>query len=454
MSGRTRSRAARLAQQWVEAFPDFLAQVSPGGPLREMRSQAMAAFGEQGLPHRKLEGWRHTPLGPIEEASPSPPVAEAAVPEPDISTRLATLAQPSAEALDRAVFVDGRFSQTLSSLARSDSGPLCQDFEEALADPEQGPQWLARLGSLADPKRNAFTALSTAYMQGGAVIRLPSSCRTDRPLHLLFVWTRHRNLTCPRILVHAESGSEAVVLVEHVSLGKPDLLINDVSELLLAPEARLEWVVLERPEDSALRVSNLYCQQQRDSRLDLHMLSLGGRFARTDIAVRLADTGAEVKLHGLFVGTSDRVVDHHTEIDHAMPHGRSQQLYKGILTDRSRGVFQGMIRVCPHAQKTNSKLSNSNLLLSEHAQVEAEPQLEIHADDVQCSHGSTVGQLDPEALYYLQSRGIGIQEAREILTRGFANEVCDPLPNKSLREFARSLVSERLTQSPTPGMEP
>ncbi|MFP6641516.1 MAG: Fe-S cluster assembly protein SufD [Myxococcota bacterium] len=443
MSGPSRSRASRLAEGWVAGFPAFLASSSSDASLRGMRTEALAAFQQQGLPHRKLENWRHTPLTAIEDASPEPPTGVPARTESDLRSSLASLAGPGEE-FERAVFVDGQLNDGLSSLRDSDSGPSCRAFETAVADPIDGASLRALLGTLADPKRDAFTALGTAYMQGGAVVRLPTGCRADRPLHLLFVWTHRRSLQCPRILVLAESGSEAVVLAEHVSMGETDSLTNSVSELFLAPGAQLDWVVVERPGESALRVSNLHCKQEKDSRLGLHMLSLGGRFARTDIAVRLADTGAEVDLNGLFLGTSDRLVDHHTEIDHAMPHGQSRQLYKGILAGHSRGVFRGMIRVSPHAQKTDSRLSNPNLLLSDTAQIETEPQLEIHADDVKCSHGSTVGQLDLEALFYLQTRGIGFDDACNILTRGFATEICDRLPHENLRRYARSLVSETL----------
>lgn len=443
MSRPTQTPASQLARDWLAAFPAFLASASSHENLRGLREQAMASFQEQGLPHRKLEAWRHTPLGAIVASSLEPPSGDDFEAGTDFGASLATLEGPGEE-FERAVFVDGQLDEGLSCLTHSDSGPSCRAFEEALADPNRGAALRARLAELADPKRDAFTALGTAYMQGGAVVEIPANCRADRPLHLLFVWTRHRSLQCPRILVVAESGSEAVVLVEHVSVGEPDSLTNGVSELFLAQGARLDWVVIERPGESALRVSNLRCEQGRDSRLGLHMLSLGGRFVRNDIGVRLADTGAEVELNGLFLATGDGLVDHHTEIDHAMPHGRSRQLSKGILAGRARGVFRGMIRVCPHAQKTDSSLSNPNLLLSESARIETQPQLEIHADDVKCSHGSTVGQLALEALFYMQTRGIGHDEARNILTRGFANEICDRLPGENLRRFARSLVSETL----------
>ena len=192
--------------------------------------------------------------------------------------------------------------------------------------------------------------------------------------------------------------------------------------------AALDLVVLQRENDTSYHVSNTACRVERDGRFTSHTLSLSGALVRNDLDVLLADEGAECNLRGLFLGSGDRVVDNHTFVDHAMPHGTSRELYKGLLGDHSRGVFRGRIVVRPDAQKTDATQSNRNLLLARGAEIDTKPQLEIYADDVKCAHGSTIGQLDEDALFYLRSRGLGLAEARQLIIRAFANEIVEALP--------------------------
>ena len=425
------------ADDWLAGFPDFLSAQTPATSLREFRESALRQFDEQGLPHTKMEAWRHTPLKALEELGPFQPILTFV--EPD---ELAFGANRPELKLDwpQAVFVDGRFDPTRSSLQADQTDLVFCDFEEALANPITQPILLDRLGQLADSKTDAFTALSSAYMQGGAFVRIPKNSKLDGPVHFLFVWTEQGALQCPRTLVLAEPGSHATVLVEHASTSISQNLINGVTEIFVEENAQLDWVVVEDLADRTLHISNIQAQIRRDGHLSLHLLSLCGHFIRNNVGIDLIDQGASVELGGLFLAGGEQLADHHTEIRHVMPYGESRQLHKGVLSGNARGVFQGMIHVDPHAQKTDSSLSSSSLLLSKRARIESEPQLEIFTDDVKCSHGSTVGRLDAEALFYLASRGIGPEEARLILTRAFTDDICQRLPNEHLRDFIRERV--------------
>jgi Fe-S cluster assembly protein SufD len=224
------------------------------------------------------------------------------------------------------------------------------------------------------------------------------------------------------------------VVQDHVSLGGGAALTNAVTELHVGPGAHLEHVLLQREGGAAFHVSNTAAQLERDARLATHVVSLGGRLVRNDLTVTLAGEGAEARLSGLFLVGGERLVDNHTFVDHAVPHGTSRQLYKGVLGGRSRGVFRGRVLVRPDAQHTDAKQSNPNLLLSDGAEIDGKPQLEIHADDVKCSHGSAIGRVDESALFYLRARGIDEAAARALLVRGFAAEVLAALPEPSLAE--------------------
>ena len=430
------------AEDWLAAFPDFLAAQTPATTLRDFRESALRQFEEQGLPHRKMEAWRHTPLSALETSGPFLPTL--AVLEPD---RLSESNDRPGLELDwpQVVFVDGQLDQARSSLQADTMGLVFCELEDALADPATRPILLDRLGQLADSKTDAFTALSSAYMQGGTFVRIPKGSKLDCPIRFLFLWTEQGTLRCPRTFVLAEPGSHATVLVEHISNSTSSSLINGVTELFVEENAQLDWVVVERLADRALRVSNLQAQIGRDGHLSLHLLSLCGRFIRNNVGVDLIDNGASVELSGLFLAGDEQLADHHTEIRHTMPYGESRQLHKGVLSGNAQGIFRGMIHVDPHAQKTDSSLTSASLLLSERARIESEPQLEIFTDDVKCSHGSTVGRLDAEALFYLASRGIAPEQARLILTRAFTDDICQRLPREDLRDFVQELVATNLT---------
>ncbi len=410
------------------------------GWLSELRREALGCFAELGLPSTRLEEWRHTSVRPIATVPfELPPPGPSGVSREALEPLVVPLFEYS-----RFVFVDGRFDEALSARPALGGGAAIESLGRLSAqelDP-LGPY----LGGLADHKRHPFVALNTAFRDDGALLRVPRGTRLDSPIQLVFVDSgRTGPSVChPRLLVIAEEGSFVRIIQDHVSLDDGQGFTNAVVEAFIEPGAVVEYVLLQRQSPAQVHVSNLSVRLERDARFTGHTVTLSGAWVRNDAAVVLAGEGAECILNGLFVGDGTQLIDNHTLVDHAMPHCRSRELYKGILAGRAKGVFGGRIIVRPDAQHTNAEQSNLNLLLSDTAQINTKPQLEIHADDVKCSHGSAIGRLDDDAIFYLQARGIGETEARAILARGFASEVTGTLSNEPLRAELDRLVSEKL----------
>jgi Fe-S cluster assembly protein SufD len=411
--------------------------------LQTLRAEASASFETLGLPTSRLENWRYTahalqslgelPLEPATSTGPPPGLGE-----------LEKLASPLF-ACSEFAFVDGGFDEALSS-PRGLSGNLPVRSLRRLLD-EEAESTGSALGQLADVKTDAFAALNTAQFRDAALVHIPRGETIPQPLHLVFVSGRAGGATYPRVAIRAEAGSHATVIADFVSAGSGRRFTNAVLEVELEANAELDLVILQRECDDALHVSRSYVRQSRDSRLRSHTLTLAGRTVRNDLEIVLAEEGSEAVLNGLFLGLADQHVDNHTRVDHAVPHCTSSELYKGVLADRARGVFRGRVVVRPNAQKTSAEQSNPNLLIGDRAEIDTKPQLEIYADDVRCSHGATIGQLDHDALFYLRSRGIAEDPARLMLVQAFAAQITDALPDEALGERVREMFLERLAKS-------
>lgn len=419
---------------WAEIA--HAAAASAEGPvwLRSLRAEAAGHFEAHGLPHARLEEWRYTSVKALAAhefalAAPSHAVVG--------SAELEALSFP-VYACGLFVFVDGFFAEELSA-PKALSGPTrAESLAAAPAD---------TLGGLIDTKTHPFAALNTACFGDGARLQIPEGTLLEQPLHIVFLSTGSANgpvAAFPRLLIEAGAGSRAQVIVDHVSLGGGTRLTDAVAEVRVGANAHLDLALVQREQLDVLHVSLLAAQLERDAHLSLHTLSLGGAWVRNDLGVLLAGPGAECTLNGLFLGTGDQLVDNHSLVDHAVPHCTSRQLYKGILDDRARGVFRGRVIVRPDAQKTDAQQSNPNLLLGDGSEIDSKPQLEIHADDVKCSHGSAIGRLDEEALFYLRARGVGEAAARRILTRAFAAEILTGLAEPALAESLGEVLLERL----------
>ena len=375
--------------------------------LAARRKAARERFEKLGFPSPHLEEWRYTGVGPIVETpwrldreAPGPAVRIAG--EPD-GVRVLRLA------------------------------PALETLPAALE---------AALGETAGAETDAFAALNLALAESLVVVAIAPGAVIASPIEILHDGPAADTVVYPRCLVLAGERSEASVVERFVGDGA--YFRDAVTEIALAPGANFSHYKLQQEGLRASHVQTIAARQERDSRFLSYNFAFGARLARTDIRVTLRGEGAECRLDGLFVGSGAQHLDNHTTIDHATPHGSSRELYKGILDGRARGVFHGKIVVRPHAQKTDAMQTNKNLLLSREALVNSTPALEIFADDVKCKHGSTIGQLDAAALFYLRSRGLGEAEARALLTWAFAADVAGRIPLPAMREEIAGVLRLRL----------
>ena len=396
--------------------------------LEDVRHDAFARFEELGFPTAKLEAWRFTGIQPI--VSTTWTSAPAGV-------------SPAAEPWGRGprvVLVNGRVAPALS--AAPPEGIRVLGLADALA---AEPALLERhLTRLAPYRHNAFPALNTASFEDAACVLIAPGAVVRAPLTLVLVSAAGGALTVshPRVLVIAGERSQASIV--QVFEGSGRYLTNAVTEIEVAPGAALEHTLLQRESEPASHVHFVAARVGRAARYVSNNVSLGSTLARTDISVALEGEGAEAALNGLFLGRGTQHLDNHTTLDHATPHTSSRELYKGVMDGASRGVFHGTILVRPGAQKTDAIQTNKNLLLSREALVNSTPVLQIFADDVKCKHGSTTGQLDELALFYLRARGIGLPEARALLTRAFAADVSERIRAEEVRSEIDREIAERL----------
>jgi len=297
-------------------------------------------------------------------------------------------------------------------------------------------------------EKDAFTALNTAFMADGGFIYIPPAVVIDRVLHMIFISTAKKEpcVTYPRNLVVVGNGSQASIVESYVSLDRGVYFTNAVTEIVAGNSSVIDFYKIQRESEEAFHVDTLRVVQERDSNFSSHSISLGGSMVRNNVNVMLNGEGAECALNGLYVTKARQHVDNHTAIDHAKAHCNSRELYKGILDDRSTGVFNGRILVRKGAQKTNAKQTNKNLLLSREALVNTKPELEIFADDVKCTHGATIGQLDEEAMFYLRSRGIDEASARVLLTYAFANDLLASMKIKPMQCQIDLVLLSRLSK--------
>ena len=404
--------------------------------LKDMRSSAIARFASLGFPNMKQEAWRFTSVAPIAEGS-----FELAKPPARVPTLDEIRPYLPLEAGPRLVFVDGFFQRSLST-------PLLDDVQ-SLAHVVTHRQDLVReyLGKYAATQDRPFSALNTAFVSDGAFVHVPAKAAIAEPIQLLFLATGARPaVTHPRNLVVIGREARASIVETYASLGTSPYWTNSVTEIVVGDAARVDYHRVQREHARAYHVATTQTHQGRDSTVNFHTVAFGAALARHDIGAVMAGPGGHLILNGLYLLDGAQHADHHTTIDHAAHHCESHEYFNGVLDGKSRGVFTGRIIVRPGAQKTDSKQTNNNLLLSPDAHADSQPQLEIYADDVKCTHGSTVGPLDPRALFYLRSRGVGEHEARRLLTYGFATEILGRMEVAALRAQLDAIVRGRLAE--------
>ncbi len=405
--------------------------------LRTLREEAIAAFARKGFPTVRDEAWRYTDVAMIAGTSfQGDEVAPALSPE-----ILEGLKQKSGG--NFLLVVNGRYSRAHSRIAE---GIEVMDLGEAIAArPEKVQPYLGRC---AASFKDSFYLLNTAFFSSGLVIHVPENRTLREPLHVVFYTevAREGSVYYPRNLVVLGEGSRAVLVETHVSRGGQTYLTDSVTEVVLERGAILDHAKIQRESEEAFHIASSHTLQRHSSSFSSFSLSIGGRLARNENHVTLGDEGAACALNGLCLGDNDQVLDEQTFVDHRKPDGKSHQLYKGLMSGNSRGVFRGRVMVRQDAQRTDAHQTHKTLLLSDTAKVDTQPQLEILADDVKCSHGAAVGQLQEDALFYLRSRGIGEREAAQILAQGFAREVIERLDLEFLKETLLESVNEKLTR--------
>jgi Fe-S cluster assembly protein SufD len=392
--------------------------------LNERRAQALERANALTVPTTRDEEWRFTDISSLTKTS-FQPAARVALPE---MSELSAFAVP--EAAISLVFVDGVYTPELSSGKKLPDGIVVASLAAALSanDPAIEPH-LARHAGF---ENDVFTALNTAFLRDGAYIHIGKDRKYAAPVHLLHVTTQTEAAAYPRCLVVAEAGSECTVIEDYVTLTDGAYFNDAVTEIVAGEGARVRHVRLQRESAAAFHIANCAVALARGAAYASHAVSLGARLSRLNLNVLQQGEGVEVKMDGLALISGRQLADSHTLMDHARPSGKCQQLYKCIVGGGAHAVFNGKIVVRPGAQLTDSAQQNRTLLLSDRARVDAKPQLEIFADDVKCAHGAAIGQLDAEQLFYLQSRGLATQSARNLLTYAFAAEVVDRIPVPSL----------------------
>ena len=409
------------------------------GWLKKLRDEAFARFAEAGFPTTHDEDWRFTNVASISKTAFTLAAAGA-----DSVAKADLLPFALSGALCRLVFVDGKFVPEFSTRGALPNGVQVCSLAAALGS---NPAALEpHLGRYLNTQRDAFAALNTAFANDGGFIYVKKGVVVEQPVHLLFVSTASSvpTMTHPRTLIVAEDESQVAVVEEYVSLGAGVAFSNTATELVAGGSAVVSHYMVEREQTDAFNISTLRIQQGRSANVATHSILLGGGLVRNNVHPVLNGEGADCLINGLFLGNGTQHLDNYMLVEHAQPHCESRQFYNGILDGKSHGVFHGRIIVHKDAQKTDAKQTNRNLLLSDDAQIDTKPQLEIYADDVKCTHGATIGQIEENALFYLRSRGIDERSARKLLLLAFANECLDRMKEEPVRSHIEGLINSHL----------
>lgn len=421
--------------------------------LKRLKEEAMERFCATGFPTTKWENWRHTDLSSLEKQGYlRPKIWDGHFTTPSPFERKA--------AGLRVVFVDGIFSPSFSTLDGLPTGVTIRNLESLLrTNPEKIEHFIntkgfaSRSGTMGKNEMS-LVDLNTAFLEDGLYLHIARDKVLDQPIQVVYLSTQREEKAAsyPRTFIVAESNSNVTVIERYLGWKNNNnnenlsYFTNAVTQIFADEGARVEHVRLQEEARECIHLSDTEVFQRKDSSVKSFSISLGGALVRNEIRSRLDGEGAETDLRGLFFGTGIQHVDHFTEVDHACPNTKSNEYYKGLLAEKSRGVFMGLIRVRPGADKTDARQLNRNVLLSEGAIVNTKPQLEILADDVKCSHGATVGQIDKDALFYLRSRGIEEQQAKAILLSGFVGEIVDEIASPRAREKVALLVNRWLAE--------
>ncbi len=429
---------APLVAEWERA--QHVRRKGESAALTRRREEAWRAFLSRGFPTTREEEWRFTSVAPIAERELVLADSHSADGVDVDRFRL-----PTATAAEL-VFVNGRYAPALSRSSTLPAGSRVAPLADVLTNGNGAAhEWIAPVD------QHPFVALNTAFLTDGASIEIAPGAILEHPIHVLFVATpgvdRRLLMAHPRVVVVAGANSQASVVETYAGVADGEYFTNTVTEIALDENAVLDHYKQQVESAEAYHVGSIHVRARRSASCTSHSLSLGGALVRNDIVAVLDGEGVTCTLNGLYLADAQRLVDHHTTIDHAKPQCGSREMYKGILADHARGVFNGKIIVRRDAQKTDAKQTNRALLLSEDALINTKPQLEIFANDVKCTHGAAVGQLDDEALFYLRSRGLSDAAARQMLIHDFAGEVLNGLRIEALRAGVEDRLQRQLARA-------
>jgi Fe-S cluster assembly protein SufD len=435
--------ATQQLESYLESFSEFekLAAGHSLPWLRKLRQAAFARFCEVGFPTTHDEDWRFTNVSSIAQM----PFHLARNDRSRLSQQDLKLSR--AEGVPcQLVFVNGCFARELSLLGKLPDGVRVGSLAAEISSNPRAIE--PHLGHFLDIRRDAFCALNTAFVEDGAYVHIRRGTLVEEPIYLLFVSTGDGapSMSHPRNLVVAEEDSQATFVEDYVSLDNGTMFCNTVTELVAGDHSVLSHYMIEREHKQAFNISTLRIQQGRSTNVVSHSLLMGGALVRNNVHPVLAGEGGECLINGLFIGNAHQHLDNYMLVEHASPHCGSRQFYNGILDGHAHGVFHGRIIVHKDAQKTDAKQTNRNLLLSDDAQIDTKPQLEIYADDVKCTHGATIGQIEGDALFYLRSRGIDEGAARKLLLFAFASECLERMKQGPIRKHVEGLINHCLLQ--------
>jgi len=445
MTQTTPKTSATGAEPFLEKFRRFEAEPQQPAWLLPLRQAAMARFAELGFPTIHDEDWRFTNVAPLARL-PFKPAAESAN---DAAAKAALEKYVFAHLPgSRLVFVNGHFNAALSAAGKLPDGVKAASLAAALATDSAFIE--KQLGRFALTDDNSFAALNQAFFLDGGYVHIPANQDVEEPIQLIFISTaKHSGDTIqPRNLIIAEAGSEVTVIESYLAADDAAYFTNAVTEIVAGDNAALEHVKFQDEALGAFHLATIAGSLGRTSNVNVHSFALGAKLSRNNIRAKLAGEGLECILNGLYLTRGEQLADHHMIVEHAQPHCASHEYFNGILDDKSKGVFHGRIYVHPVAQKTDAKQTNKNLLLSDDATADTKPQLEIYADDVKCTHGATVGQLNDEAIFYLRSRGLSESTARRMLIHAFAGEIIARVKHDAVREQLDKVVWDRLEANP------
>ncbi|MES1925192.1 Fe-S cluster assembly protein SufD [Salinisphaera sp. T31B1] len=410
----------------------------PGSDASKRDRQAeLKAFAEAGFPDTRLEDWKYTSLRALEKRR-----FEASDDAGDLDESALAPFLPDGLDTHRIVIVDGHFSARLSSLDALPEGVTVRSFAAHLDEDAE-----ARVKCAAVTEQpGSLSAMNAAFATDGAYVEVAANVVVDKPIHLVTLssGTREDRMAQVRHRFVLQTGSQATAIEHYVGLGDKPYFTNVVTEADMGTNAQLTRCRVQQESSRGYHIASFFARQTRDSRVINHGFDLGGRLARIDTNTTLVDHNAEIHLYGVYAPTGRQHIDNHTRVDHDTEHSISREIYKGVLADHGRGVFNGKIIIHKHAQKTDSEQACDALLLSDKAEVDAKPELEIYADDVTAAHGSTVGQLDEDAVFYLTSRGVDDVGARAILTYSFANALVQKIGIEPIERFVEAALMSKL----------